>query len=367
MRHMDEGLLQAWLDGPRAGLSEAERTAIADHLAGCDACAARLEELRSTSDRALELLSVAEEGDEEIPAFEAVVRRAREMEAEAAAPSTPRPLWGRRTAWAASIVLALGAGWLANEWNTGTPEALLAPLRVTEAPAAAEADGGDERLQGAASRGSGEAVAAAPPELASAAADAGALDRPEAAAGASTDDAVVAELRPNAILSSASAVAGDSGGLRPPPAEPDPVARITGATPAPRSMDAVAAPAAAEAEEAFADGGGVPLRLGDPRWSPASLAEAEAGIPFAVGTIPGLPLTSVHVGSFGGVPAVRVVQELEDGRVLTSIQSAEPLVIEPDGSGTGTALTREDGVYLSLWADLPLDSLQSLLGRVESR
>ena len=57
MRHMDEGLLQAWLDGPRAGLSEAERTAIAEHLAVCEACAARLEELRSTNEKARELLA----------------------------------------------------------------------------------------------------------------------------------------------------------------------------------------------------------------------------------------------------------------------------------------------------------------------
>jgi len=42
MQHLDEGLLQAWLDHPRSGLEPSEVAEIERHLASCSACARAL-------------------------------------------------------------------------------------------------------------------------------------------------------------------------------------------------------------------------------------------------------------------------------------------------------------------------------------
>ncbi|MBT8402688.1 MAG: carboxypeptidase-like regulatory domain-containing protein [Gemmatimonadetes bacterium] len=113
MPHWDEGLLQAWIDMPRSGLSDEERESIAKHVARCDACAARVAELRASSDRTAALLGSAER--DEMPPFAAVLERAGGEDATEAPGSSPvRRRWST-TRWAASIVVALGAGWLAND------------------------------------------------------------------------------------------------------------------------------------------------------------------------------------------------------------------------------------------------------------
>lgn len=140
MRHMDEGRLQAWLDRDRSGLSPEEEAEIEAHLAACPECAHRLAGLRELDDTLSELLAGTAGAGEPIPEFAAVVARAREITGEEAGddpgagqdeaigarrapgaadgprsrPAVRRPVtW----AWAASVVVALGAGWLWNEMS----------------------------------------------------------------------------------------------------------------------------------------------------------------------------------------------------------------------------------------------------------
>ena len=83
MQHLDEGTLQAWLDGSRSGLDPDERTAIEQHVGACDECAARVDELRSSTERAMSLLGTrAAEGP---PPFAAVQARAEKAAAGGAA------------------------------------------------------------------------------------------------------------------------------------------------------------------------------------------------------------------------------------------------------------------------------------------
>jgi hypothetical protein len=126
MRHTDEGLLQAWLDGPRAGLTEEERAAVEDHLAGCAECAARVDGLRESTGRVGAMLGPSD--GESVPGFEEVVDRARTLGVR----DRRRRRWVA-AGWAASVVLALGAGWLASELSRERPDAAASAARVADA------------------------------------------------------------------------------------------------------------------------------------------------------------------------------------------------------------------------------------------
>lgn len=150
MPHMDDGHLQAWLDGTRSGVPEAERSEMGAHLASCDACASRLEELRATDSASRELLAALGAADPAVPDFSEVVARSQALddgsesttdaapEATAYAPpeaepasDTPQARTPRRfpVQWAASIVLALGVGWVANEVTQSRPSLVAPPTQ----------------------------------------------------------------------------------------------------------------------------------------------------------------------------------------------------------------------------------------------
>ena len=107
MSHVDEGTLHAWLDGALDALPAAEAERVRAHLAVCPACAARLEEERAIRQEAADILGAAVPAPGDAPAFE-------ELRALARARSKSAGAAGRisRMAWAASVVLALGAGWM---------------------------------------------------------------------------------------------------------------------------------------------------------------------------------------------------------------------------------------------------------------
>ncbi|MEZ4417935.1 MAG: carboxypeptidase-like regulatory domain-containing protein [Gemmatimonadota bacterium] len=141
MRHMDEGVLQAWLDGPRAGLSEQERAAVEEHLALCAECAVKVAALRASTVAVRGLLVPAGEL-EEIPDFSTVEARARTLgRGGPSDQSKSVAVWSRPRSrmipigWAASVLVALGAGWMANELSRGAGE----PTVVQAAAPAAEA------------------------------------------------------------------------------------------------------------------------------------------------------------------------------------------------------------------------------------
>lgn len=107
MSHIDEGPLHAYLDGETAG---AERSGLEQHLEGCPECRSRLEEARVLRERSAGILSGSGPATVTPPPFEQVVARARAVEARQRVFRL-----NRLTAlgWAATIVLAVGVGWIA--------------------------------------------------------------------------------------------------------------------------------------------------------------------------------------------------------------------------------------------------------------
>ncbi len=104
MSHLEEGVLHALLDGE---IASAELPPIQAHLATCAECRASLDEARALRGEAEALVETIQ-----LP----------EETAGAAAPRlrpTPRPAWGRRLAWAASLLLAAGLGYTVRPLGPG--------------------------------------------------------------------------------------------------------------------------------------------------------------------------------------------------------------------------------------------------------
>jgi hypothetical protein len=153
MPHITEGLLHAYLDGAVGALTPAgeapDGPTVVDveaHLQACADCRARLEAERAV--RAAAGLVLADAGGSvDVPPFDALLP-------DMAMRGAPRR---RRTwlplAWAASLFLALGAGW----WAASTGGPSLAPQRVAES-----AESRAQPPRAAASADAGEPVAGQP-------------------------------------------------------------------------------------------------------------------------------------------------------------------------------------------------------------
>jgi len=97
MSHVDEGTLHAYLDG---ALPPGERSQVDAHLAECPACRDRLAEARALIARADALLALALPAERSAPPLHELRRR---------------PMWWRvrwPVAWAATVTLAVGLGWM---------------------------------------------------------------------------------------------------------------------------------------------------------------------------------------------------------------------------------------------------------------
>ncbi len=131
MSHISEGLLHAHLDGA-VGHDRAEEWLLADsHLSVCEDCRRRLEEARQLRDAAGEILAVASAPAGRRPDFDELVAQA------AGDPKArPRSAWWNSTshlAWAASLMLAVGAGWLGRELLIQTGQDMPAAVLKSEA------------------------------------------------------------------------------------------------------------------------------------------------------------------------------------------------------------------------------------------
>lgn len=131
MSHISEGLLHAHLDGA-VGHDRAEEWLLAEaHLSVCEDCRRRLDEARQLRDAAGEILAVASSPAGRRPDFD-------ELVAQAAGDSKARPrsAWWNSTshlAWAASLMLAVGAGWLGRELLIQTGQDIPAVVLESEA------------------------------------------------------------------------------------------------------------------------------------------------------------------------------------------------------------------------------------------
>lgn len=126
MSHVDDGTLHAYLDGE---LTAVERERADAHLAGCEACRARLAEEGALIERASLILSHALPAVASPPPLGALRRRR-------AAWRPPLPLL-----WAATVLLALGIGWYAHDLGTRPRRMTLSPSQrpVADRPAPASA------------------------------------------------------------------------------------------------------------------------------------------------------------------------------------------------------------------------------------
>lgn len=117
MSHIDEGLLHARLDGALAP-EDPEWRAAREHLETCADCRRRLEEARVLRDAAREILAGAAPDSAPRPKFADLAAAASARGLERPTPAVTegaRPRWWRspvKLAWAASLVLAVGAGWM---------------------------------------------------------------------------------------------------------------------------------------------------------------------------------------------------------------------------------------------------------------
>ena len=114
MPHVAEGELHAWLDGALDQLGAARAAQVREHLRSCAACREALVVEEAFRARAADVLALAAPATVELPPFEALLERARAVQGE----GTGTRLRISRTArlgWAASVVIALGAGYMARE------------------------------------------------------------------------------------------------------------------------------------------------------------------------------------------------------------------------------------------------------------
>jgi len=153
MRHVTDGELHAFLDGALDLLPQDRGDEVRDHISNCPVCRERLQDEELIRSQAEEILGDPGLGEIALPTFEELRERA---EAPGSGPLllTKEPDQGIRyrgpvkglpLAWAATIVLALGVGWMGSQvWRTlpdngrpGGPESTFAPR---EQPAAQSAD-----------------------------------------------------------------------------------------------------------------------------------------------------------------------------------------------------------------------------------
>jgi putative zinc finger protein len=108
MRHIPEEELHAYLD---QGLSRSQCVEIESHLANCPSCQAARDGIAALRDRTTALLAKLAPPRGFPPAFESLRRRA-------AVQASARRRRIRLAAWAASLVAAVGLGWMANYFLT---------------------------------------------------------------------------------------------------------------------------------------------------------------------------------------------------------------------------------------------------------
>lgn len=381
MPHLDEGQLHALLDGAYAQEAP-EALHIRAHLAECAHCRALLEQESALRERAAVILRAARPGSEEVPPFTEVLQRAHRT------PSRSRPRAPARLAWAASIMLALGAGWISR--------GMFATMEREAEPSAPAASAGTSTADASADAPVFASPPPAPPPMPGQAGQAAvgnrALQRTEQLAESRVADAAEPQRAPPssttppvapraelaqkvATVAPQSARRGDS--VTPPPAAPPPPPL----TEAVRTREAEQVPAGRVAGVAFGD---VPLT-----WTYyTTREEAERIARRSVLLVPDLEVVSVAVASRGGSWLLRATQRLPDGSTIELVQepiletsrdarrnfaeaaAARSQVLAEEASRvdeTGASLLtlRLGEIRVTARATLPADSLRALVRRLQ--
>ncbi|HSM04031.1 MAG TPA: hypothetical protein VK858_05395, partial [Longimicrobiales bacterium] len=147
MSHVDEGDLHAYLDGALDQVhpaADAERIRV--HLRECPQCAERLEAEKTVRAEADAILAGSPVGGVDMPPFEDLRARSEKGSREGSGKGRGGASARRRLAWAASFVVALGAGWWARQATLDRPSIqyqIQLPRTVpvtTTSPVTSEAD-----------------------------------------------------------------------------------------------------------------------------------------------------------------------------------------------------------------------------------
>lgn len=115
MSHVARGDIHAYLDGALSAYPEDEATRIRAHLEECRECARALAEERDLRRVASEILAATAQAPVDLAPFEELVARAGEAESSRPAGGASR---FRALRMAATVVVSLGAGWLARDLTT---------------------------------------------------------------------------------------------------------------------------------------------------------------------------------------------------------------------------------------------------------
>jgi hypothetical protein len=344
MRHVDDGTIHAWLDGQVT--DRAEAAWIDEHLQWCATCAARLAEERSVLEHAHALLASAAPAAEP-PAFEDIVNGVARQDA-VESPTAVRRVAGvrhlRQLAWAASLVLAAGLGWLARDMaSDGTGS--LDVTSVAETPSTSPAASAPEPPPSPGIAGSAAArlQAEVPPPAA-----------PQTTAGApetmqrARREGVAAEIeRPTAAAAStptsefAASIAQRGEAVAAPPARTGPreeARRVLGGAVADATAEATVKPAPAA------------VPLSPPAPEPSAIT---AAAPQVVG-VPGGLLQTRPEAAAGAASGWRTLPRTEaavrSGMALYGLDGMEPVLtaISPDNSAVRTVYPLPTGGTIEL-------------------
>ncbi len=373
MPHIPEGTLHAYLDGQLRGRERAE---LEEHLAGCAECRERLDEAERMIGDASSVMAELEPSAVQPPPWH-------EIEERAAARTGARPRRPRlrpSLAWAATIVLAFGVGWLSHEYwpewtgsresaaGTTSSRAIAEPAAARESEAAQESEETATETEPPAEAPSITVDERPKPEGGAGADAEGRQSEPQAEAPSPAD--AQAQTIEQATRGRVQARRDQARGVA--PLERGEAAAETGA-------DALAPSAAAPARQNAVSG---EAKAAD-SFFVVQPDEASTWLGIRLRTLPALELQRVEVGpgatvegGLAGLPAVRLTYRDAAGHEITLIQQ----LLAPGGSRlgdfAGPAFYLDpddrnayrwfdtDGRLLILVGDVSGDSLRALADRV---
>jgi len=365
MSHLDEGQLTALLDHE---LTAAERSVAEAHLMTCEECRRLLDEVKA----------LATEADGLVTAIELPPSRPLAPLAATPVAASPRrrtawtPRW-RTVAWAASVLVAVGLGWVASDLRIATRQSALGEGRLDSGAAAPAKEAALPLPEQAAATSPEAQDRIAPAEnRAARRADAATAEQPTVSAPA---PAAAPVPRPAAEASALTAAELDR--------------RKTGDLAAGKSAAAppVQAAPSAQAPEGVVTGA---LVSGPGKFRQVEMEEAVRTLAGSMRLVDGLQPERVLVGPAGVVqgadpslPIVRVVYEDPPGREMWLDQqrpaNAEPMrlrdsrfamlvgdTVVTHGSAGSTSIRwiDEHGFRLALTGFLAADSLNAMIRRV---
>ncbi len=345
MSHVDDGLIAAWLDGALFA-GDPKRTAFEKHLELCDECRERVEVERRIRDRAADVLRSAAPDAVRVEPFETMIaaRLAARAAAEAgpatrddvpgrvdsATPITSAPSRRRRRfvplAWAASLLMAVSAGWFARMYlparNASFNEVAERPAAGSDIAPPTVAPTADALRRGAAAPV--RTGAAPPPPTVSREAGVAAAGGGAAAARDQAVGNLAAGEAKSALKSEAETRVADTvmaGGTMRPTEETRRLANAMMADESTRAKALLVQPASpvAFAGETAGEPGPALDAVRTARWMPVTEAVAAERLGRAPARIEDLPVDSLGAAPYAGGWMVRVVQRLGPGDATAEI------------------------------------------------